>query len=502
MKYKILLSLFLTLYCNILFSQNSFEITFHSPLDEAVWDFIENTDHKIIAVGWHDDPGYNLASHDGMIWVVGSPSDTLTRSIDLNDTALIFNYIEQMSNGNYLIIGNIIYPPVYNIGDAIAYELDTQFNIVSKKIIHSIDDAINELRFVKHFGENYYLFGVGDFNHDRAPVIIKLDDQLNVVDSTIFWEHIGAMTPFMDCLFKEDSIQLWAFTNSMTSIYNSPDELMVLDSSLNVISKKKFPSHINGYIHDVDYGSRMSAEWMNDSDFVVGCDHRVIDFSIPPTAEHDIGLSLLDSTLTLSPIVYAGAPDTMDYAADLRCIDALNSNEIFYAGTKRHISEFYPQKPSWIIAGKIDQNLQKQYELYYGEDAYYKTMTIKAANDGGSIISAWRHDYLTQNNEYDVHFLKLNGQGIVTNNNTLEKPGYNNFNIYPNPLQDIIWIDSRCEHASMSLYDICGRKLMSADLHFGTNEFSISELEGQVLIIKVLENNNETYSYKIVKVKK
>ena len=501
MKFKITLVIVYTVISsNISYSQYSFEITFHSGLDEKVWDLIENNDHKIVAVGWHDDPEYNLSSHDGMIWVIGSPSDTFTKSIDLNDTALIFNYIEQKSNGNYLIIGNIIYPPVYKVGDAIAYELDTQFNIITRKIIHSIDDAINELRFVKHFNDNYYLFGVGNFNHDRAPVIIKLDEQLNVMDSIIFWEYIGTMTPFMDCLFKEESNQLWAFTNGMTSIYTSQDELMILDSSLNVISKKKFPYNINGNILDVDYEENLSAVWINDTCFIVGCNHEIIDFSIPPSSERDMGISKLDSNLVISPILYIGAVDTVDFSADLRCIDAFNTEIIFYAGTKRRIFEFYPNNPSWIIAGTLNQNLEKIYEHYFGGDAYYITMAIKAATDGGSIISALRYDYLTQNNEYDVHFLKLNSQGLITSSNSLNTAG-NKFSIYPNPVKDMVWIESKYDKGSMSLYDICGKELMSADLHFGTNEISIRELEGQVLIIKLVAKNNETYSYKIIKVK-
>lgn len=501
MKYRVfkcIIILVLSVFQNGLVSaQNSFSLRFESPLYEWAGSVIENSNNWVVIIGGEAHP--ETGHMEGKLWAALSNTDTLTRTYALHDTTIIFNHIEERSNGNYLVVGSVSYPPDYNIGDLITFELDAEFNMVSKSIIHVIDDIDYSIRFTKHYGYNYYIFGNGDINGYNLPLGIKLDEELNLVDYEIFWDFLIAPDlGFMDCIISPDSTQLWLFTNGMTSIQGATNEIMVCDTGFNIISRKKFPDHISGYVHDVQYGQYVSAKLITDSTFLIGCNHKVVDFHIPPTSERDMGISELDTTMALVPIVYIGAADTVDYSAYMRCIDFIDSNRIFYAGLKNSISAFFPQSYSYVIAGMMNRQFQKIYEYYYGGDAHYITANVIAASDGGSIITAMRYDYMTQDHEFDLYLLKLNHEGLITNTNYNSYFTNSKYKITPNPARECLYVDSQ-NNAKLRIFDIMGNRLAEQDVKIGKNTFRLPDGHEGLLIISLIDEKGNSECFKAIK---
>lgn len=304
----------------------------------------------------------------------------------------------------------------------------------------------------------------------------------------------------MDCIPAPDSMHLYIFTYGLTDMIDGVDALYITDTVLNVVEIKDMPYYFNNSTAtlEVEYREKLSAKWITDSTFLIGCNHRIVDFDIPPIGQDYIGFSELDTTMSLVPITFIGSPDTNDVAGDFQCFDFMNNNRIFYTGTKGRISTFFPQDPSWIRTGMMDRNRNIIYERIYGGDAYYIPLIIKALTDNGSIIAAYRYDHLTQGPEYDVSFFKLNEQGLITNiiskidNNT-------NIKIYPNPVSETLNIELTTESAKLKLYSIYGTLLLKSDLSLGYNTLNISNLRSQVYILEVTDEFNNRYFTKIIK---
>jgi hypothetical protein len=279
----------------------------------------------------------------------------------------------------------------------------------------------------------------------------------------------------MDCILDSDSSHLLSFTRGMAT----GDEMMTLDMDLNILERKGFPNLVqNGNVID-NYTSNMTVKIDSDTSFLVGSNHwRSYDF----IDQYDIGFSKLNRSLDRAPVNYIGSVDTVDFASSCRSFDCVNNDDIYFAGTKNNIFDFYPQDPSWILAGKLNSNLQIEYERLYGGDANYKTMDIKCTSDGGYLIGAIRFDYLTQNNEWDVVFYKLNQDGLITDSQNEVKPTLN-LKVYPNPVTESFTIDLP-ESGTIELFSILNQKVLESRVNRGVNFTDISTLKSGFYLLK------------------
>ena len=196
-----------------------------------------------------------------------------------------------------------------------------------------------------------------------------------------------------------------------------------------------------------------------------------------PEQDDDICISFLDTALNSSPVHYFGAYDTIDDPGAERFIDFIDPSRIFYSGTHNLQFSFYPNGISWIMTGLIDSSLNLIYQNFYGGDAYYVPFSILATKDGGSIILGRRYDYHTQNNEYDVIFLKFDSQGSITgisskNNNQLQT-----ILTYPNPGADFIIMEGILYGSIFNLFNQTGLLLKSVNLTNGINHISTIDLQ-------------------------
>ncbi|MCD4792780.1 MAG: T9SS type A sorting domain-containing protein [Bacteroidales bacterium] len=77
----------------------------------------------------------------------------------------------------------------------------------------------------------------------------------------------------------------------------------------------------------------------------------------------------------------------------------------------------------------------------------------------------------------------------------------NKINIYPNPANDIIYIDflpSDIEDAQVSFYDITGKEVLSKQFNINEKKIDISELKSGVYFIKI-NTENQIYISKLIK---
>jgi hypothetical protein len=481
-------------------AQDSYQVLFRNSKNESVNSMIQDKNGSIIAVGKSNVFDSQRDTYRGKVWKINSAIDTLSMQFTFGDTSSSFNYIEELANGNYLLGGNIFLPPDYNNGLLIFLEVTKSFEKVKQKTI-CIEGWTNiYAELTKKFSENYYLLGSVFIDNYIQSFIIKTNSDLDTLSSRVYTNATGTTGQFMDCILSPDSSQLWTFTDGFTPGGSAADDIFIYDTLLNFVKCKSFPFVLNPVTVDIDveYQHNMTVRWLTDSTFLVGCNH-LRTYNQQQDLEYDIGFSEMDSALLLVPITYFGSNDTTDYAPFLHAtFDFRTSDSIVFSGTKRQISEFWPHKPSWIKAGMFNRNMQPIYDNYYGGDAYYKALIIKCTSDGGSMIAANRYDYLTQNSERDVFFLKLNNVGLITGEAENEICPFSVFNVYPNPSHSSFKITLIVEKAGMKLYNLSGTVVLQKQIIEGENLINSSSLIAGTYICEIITQKGELFRKKIV----
>jgi hypothetical protein len=256
--------------------------------------------------------------------------------------------------------------------------------------------------------------------------------------------------------------------------------------------------NLNAGIHE-SYSHNITLKSYVDDKFIIGSVMRKMENWESNTK---IGFSVLDTSMQWQQVQYFGSDDTSYYTSYSRpTFDFHTTDSIFFTGTKNQISSFFPQKPSWIMAGALDSDFQPYYINYYGGDAYYHANSMLLTSDGGSIILADRYDKNTQGYEYDVFFLKLNNQGLITEVNQNEICPHRPFLISPNPFENSLQIEMFNETAALTLIDLSGREVQKEILTKGVNKINTSKLHIGIYVAIVELNHGKFYSEKIIKIK-
>jgi len=481
-------------------AQNTYQILFKNPYNDRIYSMIENSNKEIIGVGIsiHSLSAY-YASMTAKIWHINNQGDTLTKCFAFHDTTTAFFRISQLDNGNYLIVGNIFIPPDYSVIKMMLLELNQDFEIVTRRLYSIAGYSVLGAHVFFELFNGYLFLCKVDEGTTSKMCMMKLNANYDTIRTRVYSYPVYQAGDFMDGIFSPDSSQIWAFSNGLIYNAHQSDHMIVFDTAMNLVKIKSFPYFVNQnppyYNIEVIYEHNMSVRRFTDSTFLVGCNHF---YEVDGEPQWDVGFSVLDTTLIRKPIKYLGAVDTVDYATFARpTFDFINTDSIYFASMKRNIADFYPQKPSWIRLGILNNQLQPYFIRFYGGDAHYKVMMMHRTSDGGFALFCLRYDYKTQNQEDDIFFLKVNNEGLITGNMKQTICPESVFDIYPNPANDHVTLDLIIPEAEMVMYDISGKVLLKKKVHEGYNSIDCTVLIPGMYIIEVKTKEGKKYSEKL-----
>ena len=330
--------------------------------------------------------------------------------------------------------------------------------------------------------------------------MFKVDQELNLVNYSCLSSPAEESGYYMDCILSPDSTQFYAVA-SFPSEGDGACHLFVYDTALNLLSAKVFPKYLDlnqGIFEDFSHNVTI-ANFSNNRILTAAVMGKMLNWD----QEVKIGFSLLDTTMQWVPPQYFGSDDTTFYTAYGRPTFAFrNPDSIFFTGTKRQIPSFFPQQPNWLIAGAIDSTLQPYFINYYGGDAYYHANSMLLTSDGGYLILADRYDKNTQDNEYDVFFLKLDNNGLITGSGHQTLCPQQVCAINPNPFTDNLQIDLFIEKARLSITDVSGREVANISLSKGDNKISTISIPGGLYFARIISNKQQILqTEKLIKIK-
>ena len=392
---------------------------------------------------------------------------------------------------------------------------------------------LQELKLL--YGNLYWAGALQDSSNQFSAVLIKMDQDLNVLKDTVyqgkqywtshFFEYdtdkiLAAFTDFSDSTEYRgylianrdltlstvwiDSTRMWKYHNLGNSAYNKKDNRMYVSSWRYDVFSYELPSFnkVDSFRNlDIDmWSSPLSTE---NGNTIVPCLKKIFPSQPPWVSKSDLFLISLDTNMQVK--------DTFQFDDEIEHrVGEINTvvqagNFIYYGSTK-NISTSNFIKDDTVHTSfhliKLDLNLNMIWSKSLKSDVSYQLFTIQATSDQGVIMVGQRWDWVSNPNQdsLSLYIVKLDSNGVSTG--TYEKNlNAVRFNIYPNPSTDFIYVDiDELKHGEtyrLKVYDLNGN-LVIQDSITDHKSLDISKLKRGVYILS-LEDNKTCSKQKFIK---
>ena len=499
-KLKINLTILLLLPFSLgLFAQNGFITKFNTLANEMGTPFIQDTDHNYIGfVSKGDYFSTDYQRYSYYLYKLNQYGDTtLKRNLDKTDTIIrietitqtCINQIEYLITGE-LCVGNEPTPPYYEYFLAV----DENFNTIWEKYyqLRPPDDIFHyELwQNLLPKKDSGYIFATNIYDlGDEKLVLFELSNQGDSVNYRMY-EGDSAGSRLFDLTYNHDSTAYQIYTFYAHQIpFLGEDQCITIDFDLNQTDIFYYPRW---------FDDDLSAKLLPDGHLITGGLYE--NYEPPPLRESNMAVYKHDTNFNLVAECHVSNPD-IDIRKDggHRSMDFYYPNSIFVAGTFDWEVAEWPTKPSWIVVGKMDSDLNLLSEQYIGGDAYYQMTGILATDDGGVLISTRRFDYLTQYFETDFYLIKLDSLDLLVSSGEHRNKSVKNALVYPNPASDHLFVRTAIEGAEFSIVDLAGNIIKRQTLTGLISRISLNDIPADTYIWKVSHQSKIYETGKFVK---
>ncbi len=467
--------------------QNTFRKQFEHPEDDRFSNLIENSQGDIICIGTRNNNYIGYSDYKGLIYKIGLTGDTISRTYRLADTAITFHSICENPDGSYLIIGTA-FPPPYHDHMMMTMLLDSGLNFMSKKVFAFPGYSHFQLFHTLSDAEGYFLLGKISEEYEFGYIdhfFCKLGFDGDTINTRVYSGNPYPIS-FKDVLFNNDSTEIWI----VGAGYNGEDicSKLVIDTNFDFESLNLLP--------DPYQLRHPNLRWLSDSSLLLMGKYNL--WFSTGNGDDKIGISIIDTSFTYSPVNYFGYDETSDYPAYTNGFDFRNNDSIFIMGTIGIAGLFWPTQNSSIIFGHLDGELNTRVLQYFGGDSYYRAQNIHVCKDGGILMTATSYNDEINDWENDIVFWKVDENGLITETQN-QDIAFNKPTIFPNPGNESLFLDCGNSSAIMELVDITGRKAILATLNPGINKIITSTLKPGIYLCILKFSNGMQETIKWVK---
>jgi len=477
-------------------AQNSFIAKFNTPVDEYIGPFIQNESGEYIGTIGRRIAGINY--NKCFLYKISNAGDTLmSKTFQKPDTLLNAWSIIQISDDpiEYLVYGSG-FDTTYSPFRLFNYftRLDNDFNTIwEKKYILRPEGvlSLHELwnHMIKKKEGGYFFASNFDNPGDERLVLFELSENGDSLAYRVYEDDSAGFT-LMSISYNYDSTAYQLYTWGAHYVPNEGmAQCITVDFNLNQTDVKHYPRY---------FDDGLIGKLLPDGCFITGGLYQNPD--LPPAEASNMAVLKHDTSFNLLAECYVGDPDyNIRKDNGFRSMDFFYPNSIFVAGTFDYTTNVWPQRPSWIVLGKMDSNLNLLTEKYLGGDAYYHFNTITATSDGGALITTLRYDYLTQDHEHDAYIIKLDSLELTVGTNERPDKILVDAIVYPNPTSGLINIRTSIKNAVFELYDLSGKKLLIEPLTNLITPIKLDNILEGTYIWRVIQQNELIETGKIIK---
>jgi hypothetical protein len=273
--------------------------------------------------------------------------------------------------------------------------------------------------------------------------------------------------------------QYKAFVNGYAHYvpYQGFSEILQLDSNFNLLGVHPTPYLIEEY---------MTAEKVDDTRYYL----TGMAYSTP--THYDVGIAKLGIAEDSIAYNHAGKPGTaLDYSGWQKCMSVANSNSIYTGGTGNDNGIFFHCNTTnkVLMLSNYDSLLNCRWTRFYGSDTACFTMsTLEATSDGGCIMGGMIYTPSRPENLLDAVIIKVDSNGLFTGVKENEIVNIRDVNIFPNPGNQYIIIQSgpQISGAMFYLFDANGMMVKEQILNSTQTQINTSSLLPTTYIWKIV----------------
>ncbi|MEI6886524.1 MAG: hypothetical protein WCO02_18690, partial [Bacteroidota bacterium] len=411
------------------YSQFGFVFRYITPDDEYPNDIIETGDGGfIISVSTGSFP----LTYQALFIRLNKDGDTVcTKKINQNQGTCYINHLDKLDNGTFIGIGEkktgneAARLWLITITDSLKIIHDTTFLTGFKSLGNMVYSFIDHFHNLIVYGSaEPYAAPLGPY-----PYVYKISQ---TYDSLFFHFYTNQHGQYVFSMMEKPDysgyyMSLWG--QYLVQTY-SQSQFLTLDYSFIIQHIDSIPGELDLYLNTKAFSNQ---------DFLVT--GKRSDYGTPRTDK--IGLLRLDSSFNIKNEVFFGPEDTVTYPAYNTNLDFLNTQNIYLGGVaNQNYSGIFSYDPSYILIGKFDSLFNLTWQKYFGGDMYYMVWSVIATTDGGCIIGASSNDYASQGEQRDIYILKVDSSGLITGINNLPPVRNQESSVYPNPGNNIIYVET------------------------------------------------------------
>nr|NQU89758.1 hypothetical protein [Bacteroidota bacterium] len=429
MKYSIFrLIVLIWVGTSTVFGQETFLRVYPTQQEERAYEAIQTENGNFIIVGKRASD-YHEDDVKGLIMLIDENGQLINEfTIDSENNSWFCTINKKTwQKDNYILTGFQDSALINGwIGSAMLFEIDENIEIISKNIVHQLNNIL--LRPWKT-----------TFKNDSTLLLL-----------TSYWDMSQALLKeqifVTEVRFPADSVHSFLSEAGITSI--TQDIIYIPEN------KEIHIAYFGGLVDDfgikilrLDEMLNRICSFENPSDmFSTACETILSDstYLLTATAYRTIGtttyrvINILEMDKqgdSIKGVEYYNHQDTAIYAGAGTNTVIINDS-IFVVGIHNIDPGGVPWQntPTWLQVTKMDLDLNILSHHYYGGDAMYFPYCITSTNDNGVLITGYMWDYNQPNNQqHDVFALKLNSDGMIVNipDNATWQAG--EAILYPNP---------------------------------------------------------------------
>ncbi len=432
---------FFLFFTHILMSQHTFEQYWGGVVDDKIMGVCEDSDGNFYLRTITRKTSTNRIASIIKLNPLGEIVNE--KIFDIPDSSFFINTLYVNSEDDLIVIGKKgkkhgEYPGF------IFMKLDSDLNTIIYKE-YTIPENYKNIYFQdvvlinKH--QNYVFGGVAKintYNQTGDYYFMEMDKNGDTLKTNIYPDE-GTLF-INDFILNPDSISYSVFGKYMAASYSF--QKATVDSNLNI-------TNIIGLTPSYEYNGPLTAKNFSDSTILISNFY----FTGPTSFGADLNIMELDKEGNIIQDYLWGNADTADYAFWYKSLDFKTKNSIFWGGNIG-IYGAWDDTPLTFTLINLNENLEPNWQRFYGGDHHYEIYTLLATQDGGCIMVGLRENCDDHTNGEDFYVLKVNAEGMISTNDSHFE--VSDAIVYPNPGNSVLHLQCGVPHFHFELYDSQG----------------------------------------------
>ncbi len=412
------------------------------------------------------------------------------------------------SNGYYywsaVYLDTLILP--VNSQDAFILKFDSSFNCVEKKKLNNLNHTIEIPSNVIKINNKLFVSVKNYMNNNLK--FYCLDTQLNKRDSVTFIGNYDVIE-----MRKTFDDKILIAGNGFPAALNVPGpQKIIIDTLLQTNSIFNFDSLTYVTAGGTPVTGCSSQIGVNALYFKVVpitptknfiCGSYDVVYNASCNDRSNLVHSIIDNTNhILKTTLISDSTRGIKYADNVNYVD-FKDNYIYSVGSAGFSGGILQANNSNILICKSDTMGNLIWKKSYGDDMFYRPVSVIQTIDSGFLVSGLRYNYLTPVNPGvgENFILRLNKDGNLISTGIKEQGNINYLSIkcFPNPTKDVIYFDLPfVSNYQIDVYDALSKIVYSNKSYFNKTPVNTELFNAGIYIYKIKTSSNY-YSGKFIK---